>query len=258
MWPCASGVSLCVCSERETQGARGLGVGPWGAHWTPVTCKLINMPLSVTAQLWSLPHCWPDLLSHALWRGTFGTEGEWPDHTHGSDPQPAGPSEVKGWAFCHIITLRRPVSRWKQLLFLSTMTRRLQSALFTGKSEAVLFFWDTADPNFRMQRSNSSSQIYAMILMFHSYEAGVFQILYFNVTPQQQMIVHGWVVEPQLIEDINSTLGLKFMVSKQQLWCSNVWNSRADECEEGCSCLLGYLWCLLAPLQWKTTQWMLV
>lgn len=31
-WPCASGVSLCVCTERETQGARGLGVGPWGAH----------------------------------------------------------------------------------------------------------------------------------------------------------------------------------------------------------------------------------
>lgn len=32
MWPCASVVSLCVCSERETQEARGLGVGPWGAH----------------------------------------------------------------------------------------------------------------------------------------------------------------------------------------------------------------------------------
>lgn len=32
MWPCASVVSLCVCTERETQGARGLGVGPWGAH----------------------------------------------------------------------------------------------------------------------------------------------------------------------------------------------------------------------------------
>lgn len=31
-WPCASGVSLCVCTERETQGARGLGVEPWGAH----------------------------------------------------------------------------------------------------------------------------------------------------------------------------------------------------------------------------------
>lgn len=32
MWPCASVLSLCVCTERETQGARGLGVGPWGAH----------------------------------------------------------------------------------------------------------------------------------------------------------------------------------------------------------------------------------
>lgn len=81
MWPCASGVSLCVCTERETQGARGLGVGPWGAHWPPVTCKLINMPLSVTAQLWLLPHCRPALFSHALWRGLLVTVGGWPDHT---------------------------------------------------------------------------------------------------------------------------------------------------------------------------------
>lgn len=32
IWPWASGTSLCVCTERETQGTRGLGEGPWGAH----------------------------------------------------------------------------------------------------------------------------------------------------------------------------------------------------------------------------------
>lgn len=80
-WPRASVLSLCVCSERERQEARGLGVGPWGAHWPPVTCKLINMPLSVTAQLRSLPHCWPALFSHVLWRELWATLRGWRDHT---------------------------------------------------------------------------------------------------------------------------------------------------------------------------------
>ena len=85
MWPCASVVSLCVCTERETQGARGLGVGPWGAHWPPMTCKLINMPLSVTAQLLLLPHCWLALFSHTLRRGLFSNSG-WVTRSHAAQP----------------------------------------------------------------------------------------------------------------------------------------------------------------------------
>lgn len=98
MWPCANCVSLCVCSEKETQGASGLGVGPWGAHWPPVTCKLINMPLSVTVQLWLLPHCCPALFSHALRRGLFVTwVGDQITHTA---PWPAKLSSVIGSPFC--------------------------------------------------------------------------------------------------------------------------------------------------------------
>lgn len=74
---------LCVCEVRgKHKRARGDGVGAMGgAHWPPVTCKLINMPLSVTAQLWRLPRCWPALFSHALRRGMFVPRGGWADRT---------------------------------------------------------------------------------------------------------------------------------------------------------------------------------
>lgn len=99
MWPCANGVSLCVCTERETQGARGLGVGPWGAHWPPVTCKLINMPLSATARLWfapPLPACF--VLTCAM-EGTVCNSG-WVTRSHtaqllGRQSSP----ESKAWLF---------------------------------------------------------------------------------------------------------------------------------------------------------------
>lgn len=116
MWPCASGVSLCVCTERETQGARGLGVGPWGAYWPPVTCKLINMPLSVTAQLWLLPHCRPALFSHALWRGLFVTLGGWPDHTHSSAPWQSSELSLKSKA-CLFVRHHTVEGAGERLLF---------------------------------------------------------------------------------------------------------------------------------------------
>lgn len=64
MWHSTSRVSLCVFSQKETHKGPGNWVRPWGAHWPQVTCRLINMPQSVTTQIWLLSHCWWDLFSH--------------------------------------------------------------------------------------------------------------------------------------------------------------------------------------------------
>lgn len=78
LWQCC--LFVCVYWEGNTRG-QGARSGPWGAHWPPVTYKLINMPLSVTVQLWLLPHCWPALFSHELCLGLFVTGWVTRSHT---------------------------------------------------------------------------------------------------------------------------------------------------------------------------------
>jgi len=110
--PCQWRLFVCVYWEGNTRGQRTIGVGPWGAHWPPVTCKLINMPLSVTAQLRLLPHRRPALFSHALRRGLFVTVGGWPDHTR-LGPSAATALLSQRLASLKGFTLRALASRWK-------------------------------------------------------------------------------------------------------------------------------------------------